>query len=68
MSARLFPRTQRADRLRAAAAQPLLPLSAHPRQVSLPEPTRQQCLALMAELFNAVVRAENHPQKEAADQ
>jgi hypothetical protein len=68
MSARVFPPTQRADRLRAAAVQPLLPLSAHPRQASLPEPIRQQCLALVAELFNAIVRAENHPPKEAADQ
>lgn len=68
MSAPLFPRTpQRADRLRAAI-QPLLPLTAPPSRADLPEPVRQQCLELLAELFNALLRAEgNHPPKEAAE-
>jgi hypothetical protein len=67
MSAPLFPRTQRAERLRATV-QPLLPLTAHPSPAGLPEPVRQQCLELLAELFNVLLRAENHPPTEAADQ
>jgi len=60
MSANLSPHKKKVGRLRNTL-QPLLPLPANPSASCMPETVRQQCLDLLAELFNAVVRAESNP-------